>query len=114
MFFTVVGYFMCSSCKKMGQWDMLQSFLTTTKGTKKWKLPPNLQENTEIEHLKETLINVINTTTQLSSLMENDLKEVLGKFQLPVCIIPKYCQENINMIISFNVRRLPKLIYKES
>lgn len=101
---------MCSSCKKMGQWDMLQSFLTTTKGTKKWKLPPKLQENTELEHLKETVLNVINTTTQLSSLMENDLKEVLEKFHLPVCIIPKYFQENINMVVSFSVEILPEII----
>lgn len=76
---------MCSSCKKMGQWDMLKSFLTKTKGTKKWKLPPILQENTELELLKESVINVINTTAQLSDLMENDLKEILEKFNLPVC-----------------------------
>lgn len=78
---------MCSSCKKMGQWDMLQSFLTTTKGTKKWKLPQNLQQNTEFEYLKETILNINNTSTELNSLMEDDLKELLEKFKFPVCIL---------------------------
>lgn len=73
---------MCSSCKKSGQWDMLQSFLTTNKGTKKWKLMQ--MTFPELESLNEGLRNVINTTSQLKSFLSSEQKDILKKFQLPV------------------------------
>lgn len=81
---------MCSSCKKSGQWDTLQSFLTSNKGTKKWKTMQHMtNEFPELEYLKQTLININNKTKSLSTLPESDLCEILKKFELPVsCIKP--------------------------
>lgn len=75
---------MCSSCKKMGQWDTLQSFLTTNKGTKKWKSRDN--DFPELEHLKTTLEDISNTTIHFNTLAEIERRDVLKKFELPVSI----------------------------
>lgn len=76
---------MCSSCKKSGQWDMIQSFLASNKKTKKWKTFQNNQE-AELEHLKEILVDINNSTKELKKLENSDLSDILRKFSLPVCI----------------------------
>lgn len=80
-----LGLFMCSSCKKMGQWDKLNSFLTANKQSKKWKTIMSLQaEFREQELLKETLIAINNTTTQLKNLEDNDVSDILMRFKISV------------------------------
>ncbi|CAH1099974.1 unnamed protein product, partial [Psylliodes chrysocephalus] len=79
------GLFMCSACKKTGQWNILESSLNNKK-SKKASLQENETEN-ESEKIQRFLNEIQSTTSYLKALDEETLNKMLHKFRLPV--LPK-------------------------
>lgn len=129
-YFQFSGFFMCSCCKKSGNWDTLNSFLNSNKPVKKLKQKDQVVEQVASQEL-ETLTNVLtqigDTTIQIHSLMENEVTDILRHFNFPVSIISQYGiilsskKKDVLVIINCEITRINdiskvtilKQLYKE-
>ncbi|KAG5887525.1 hypothetical protein JTB14_022137 [Gonioctena quinquepunctata] len=77
------GMFMCSSCKKSGQWNNYESTLSIKK-VRKSKTKIEDETISEVEKLNIALENIRGTTKELKLLENDQLQTILKKFKLPV------------------------------
>ncbi|KAB0795922.1 hypothetical protein PPYR_09983 [Photinus pyralis] len=73
------GAFQCPSCMSFGQWNSLESYVSTKRSKTAGK--PTLTSNLEV--VSQYLKNIENTTIPLSNFSEGDFVKICKEFQLP-------------------------------
>ncbi|KAJ8964650.1 hypothetical protein NQ317_012320 [Molorchus minor] len=77
------GMFICSSCKKTGQWNDFLTLISVKKSKKKVKDKVE-DEVAPGEHIKEFLETIRKSTNEIKKLEEVAFTSILKKFSLPV------------------------------
>ncbi|XP_072380128.1 mitochondrial DNA helicase [Diabrotica undecimpunctata] len=78
------GWFMCTGCKKSGQWNTLETYFNLKKSKKTKMKDGSIEEEKANERIEKTLEEIRSTTSEIKALSEEELHEVLKKFKLPI------------------------------